>query len=68
MGAYHPCGETALVDFENYARVMGGSIHTYLADGDRGHKVWCFYTQTEEGIRKYVFDGIRFGYYQYPKG
>lgn len=65
--AYHHCGEITQKDFERSAQYHGTTVHTYLSDGDRGHKVWAFYTKTDDGeiARKYVCDGIAFGYYQY---
>lgn len=54
---YENLGPCTAEQFEQLARSMGQRTHTFLSDGDRGHKVWCFYA---DGW-KYVCDNVGHG-------
>lgn len=54
---YEHLGTTTKEEFEALAKELGTGVHTYLSDGDRGHRCWAFYY----GHYKYVTDGLRYG-------
>lgn len=54
---YEDLGPTTVAQFERMAREAGTFTHTYLSDGDRGHRCWAFYYCGY----KYVTDGLRYG-------
>ena len=54
---YESLGPCTFEQFDALAREKGVGTHSYLADGDRGHKVWAFY---HDGW-KYVCDNVNHG-------
>lgn len=54
---YEEIGPITLGQFKAMAAIAGTFVHTYLSDGDRGHRCWAFYY----GSYKYVTDGLSYG-------